>query len=458
MGYLRIIHKDRIDDWLHDYLKWYRNTMKKQEIEGSGYVYNRWIDFHIEMLSLRTFVGYKHPTPSILGQSVVNPNIDYNRCLQRCLILANEGGYKIITNRKMGDASVYSKWWKQPDKYKMFGVTIHEIEEAMDICDNKFFEQSEEKYSRLEELLNVPNSVFKVTLLPGYDDKKKGSSEMFSCTQVYHGRSKIVSTLSLYVVNDENLLKSTLKNFMYIKDLSNFKERITRQSDANNRHLSRNKNCSFFDFFGSQTAIRAHEVQAHCYHMDDRDQYELSSEETNLQFTNQRFEMPAPVVVYADFESAIDEKNKHKPIMLSYLAVSRITTIHTQLQVFHAPHENESGLHPFMDYLIQLQGSVKRHLFNELPLEYTLEIENNYRCAIDFPFCRKSFARGVRKVRHHAHVVGEYSNGVEVKYYEAGSTSIPVARSAIYNSHLTRRTIDYQYTSTMDFIMNSHSS
>ena len=51
--------------------KWYRNTMKEQETEGSGYVYNGWIEFHIEMFPLRTFVGYKHPIPSILGQSVV---------------------------------------------------------------------------------------------------------------------------------------------------------------------------------------------------------------------------------------------------------------------------------------------------------------------------------------------------------------------------------------------------
>ena len=33
----------------------------------------------------------------------------------------------------MGDESVYNKLWKQQDKYKVFGVMIHEIEEAMDI-------------------------------------------------------------------------------------------------------------------------------------------------------------------------------------------------------------------------------------------------------------------------------------------------------------------------------------
>ena len=110
LGHLRIIHKNHIDKWLKKYLKWYRNAMEEQEIEGSGFVYNGWIGFHIEMFILRTFVGYKHPTHSILGQSVVNPNIDDNRCLQRFLILASEGGYKIIANRKMGDVIVFNKW------------------------------------------------------------------------------------------------------------------------------------------------------------------------------------------------------------------------------------------------------------------------------------------------------------------------------------------------------------
>ena len=97
--------------------------------------------------------------------------------------------------------------------------------------------------------------------------------------------------------------------------------------------------------------------------------------------------MPAPVVLYADFESAIDEKNKHKPIILSCLAVSRIPTIHTQLQVFHAPHEDESDLHPFMEYLIQLQESVKRHLIKELSLKVTPKVEKDYRFTSVCPFC-----------------------------------------------------------------------
>ena len=102
----------------------------------------------------------------------------------------------------------------------------------------------------------------------------------------------------------------------------------------------------------SQIAVQTHEVQIFRDQLDERDQYELESQQTHLQFTNQRFEMPALVVVYADFESAIDKKNKHKLIMLSCLDVSHIPTIHTQLQVFHTPHEDESDLCFIINYQI----------------------------------------------------------------------------------------------------------
>ena len=146
--------------------------------------------------------------------------------------------------------------------------------------------------------------------------------------------------------------------------------------------------CRFCDnFFGSRKAVHDHEVQARRELVDESDQYELSNEETRLRFTNQpairnastgRREMPAQVVVNADFESAIDDKNRHKPIMLSCLAVSRIPAIQTQLRVFHAPHESEEDFRPFMEYLVQLQESVKTYLFDELPLENSRRLRRTF--------------------------------------------------------------------------------
>ena len=174
-------------------------------------------------------------------------------------------------NRKLGDASVYNKWWKQPDKSKVFGVTIHDIEEAMDICDNKSFDQSEEKFTRLEELLKVCLNVFENTLLPGYDDNCKDKYDLFTSYQVYKPKRK-GGCVSLCIVNDTREGEEIPKHFLYINDLSDFKHRMFRQSDAKNRNLARNLKCRFCDdFFGSRKAVLAHKVQAHRELMDDRD-------------------------------------------------------------------------------------------------------------------------------------------------------------------------------------------
>ena len=106
-------------------------------------------------------------------------------------------------------------------------------------------------------------------------------------------------------------------------------------------------------------------MQASSEQIDDCDQYELSSEDKRLRFTHQRFEITIPVVVYADFESAIDEKNRLKPIMLSCLTVSRTPDINTRLEIIHTPHEEERYFRPFMEYFMQLQERVKKYLFDE---------------------------------------------------------------------------------------------
>ena len=138
----------------------------------------------------------------------------------------------------MGDGSVYNKWWKQPDKYKVFGVTIHEIEEAMDICDNKAFEQSGEKFSRLEKLLNVTLNVIEVTMLPGYDDNSKDKNVHFTNPQIYSGH-KFTCVLSLCILNDTRDTNPFSKHFMYIKDLIGFKQCIYHKNDAKKKSIQK---------------------------------------------------------------------------------------------------------------------------------------------------------------------------------------------------------------------------
>ena len=80
--------------------------------------------------------------------------------------------------------------------------------------------------------------------------------------------------------------------------------------------------------------------------------------------------------------------------MLSCLAVSRIPAIDRQLRVFHAPHESEEDLRFFIDYLTQLQESVKEYLFDKLPLESTSKVERDFRATTVCPFCHKELDDG----------------------------------------------------------------
>ena len=96
--------------WLVEWLPEMVQKCRRGTRDGRKWLCLQWIGFHIEMFPLWTFVGYKHPTPSILGQSVVNPNIDDNRYLQQFLILASESRHKIIVHRNMSNQNSYNKW------------------------------------------------------------------------------------------------------------------------------------------------------------------------------------------------------------------------------------------------------------------------------------------------------------------------------------------------------------
>ena len=71
-----------------------------------------------------------------------------------------------------------------------------------------------------------------------------------------------------------------------------------------------------------------------------------------------------------------------------------------------------------MDYLFRLQENVKKYLFDEFPLENTPEIERDNQSMSVCPSCRKKLEED--KVKHFAHVTGEYSNATETRFFEAG--------------------------------------
>ena len=79
---------------------------------------------------------------------------------------------------------------------------------------------------------------------------------------------------------------------------------------------------------------------------------------------------------------------------------------------------------------------------------------------IRLPLCVTSVTRNWRVTRWDIMHMCQANTQMVLRWsiMRPDNTFSPVVRSAIYNSHSTRRTIDYQCTSTMDLIMISHSS
>ena len=82
-------------------------------------------------------------------------------------------------------------------------------------------------------MLKVSLNVFEITLLSGYDDNSKDKYDLFTSTQIYKPNSS-GGSVPLCIVNDTRMDEKEVipKHFLYIKDLSDFKHRIFRQSDV----------------------------------------------------------------------------------------------------------------------------------------------------------------------------------------------------------------------------------
>ena len=245
------------------------------------------------------------------------------------------------------------------------------------------------------------------------------------------------------------------KHFLYIKDLTGFKQRICCQNDLKNRNLSRNKKYRFCDFSDSQTAVQNHEEQIFWDQIDERDQYELESQQTHLQFTNQRFEMPAPVVMYADFESAIDEKNRPKSSYCPFWLCHE--SQQSKLNCKYSMHHTKKRTIFILSWTIWFNYKrVWRDIYSK---NCYWKWHQRSRDIIGLPLYVHSVTRNWRVTRWDIMHMCQTNTRMVLRWSitRLDNTFSPVVPSAIYNSQSTRRTIDCQCTSTRDLTITSHS-
>ncbi len=486
---------EMIEMFVNRYLDHYFQDKKDEEVGPSGLKLVGIVGGQVRLLPLKCFVGRAIETPTILGHTILNPCIDDNKCLQRCLILSVND--TISKNRNTNKPYQYERYWKKPEKNLVYGHTIPEIEKYLHIENDVPFFESYDKFYLLELYLHVKIVCYEMKMFDGFDKKsvKMENLSKMSIQKIFDSGVEYDKTIYLCILTD---VENSYKHFILIRNIVEFKKHVEHMTSLESNNLHRLRKCRWCDRYESPKLILIHEMKCHKELFPEKDLYILSDGDVRLQWTNQRYQMINPVCVYADFECSIDENGKHTPIMLSACTVSRTKKINNDINVFHSPNEKDSDFCDFIDYLLALRKNVVDELFNEKNLEINDKIISDYNNTHICPFCQckiveksemekvdkidsdqflelaedhigekdwyKKYMQEKRlseaeieykiqmkeiekkimnneevsddeindyqeylldqnkriKVKHHAHIEGNYSNGKTVKYYNAG--------------------------------------
>ena len=396
-GNKRVMTKGREKEWCMEFLLHeYQNLIEDLQMKGSGWVYAGNMGFEIVMIPLKVFVGAAIKTPTIIGETVVNACIDDNRCFQRSLINACDPSYD--KHRHVCDANRYNKYWNKPNKNLIFNHTIHEIEAAVNIQDNKPFVADPVNFEIIEHLLNIYITCYQFNMQSGFDIKSNTdeNAELFTFNPIYPLITKDEDAfrdnkphIYLCVLND---VEKELKHFTYIKDHERLLTNIQFISTNRNRNGSLKKDrkicCRWCPYINCHSIVLKHECKCHPEMVPEEEKYILEScPDKRMQFVHQRYHICSPYVGYADFESSIDQEKKHKPIMLSTTFVSRDPKMLDCHKTFYGPHEDPKDFVPYIEFLMNIRRKIDALHFNAENLIVTEEIEKDYEDAEVCPFC-----------------------------------------------------------------------
>ena len=288
-------------------------------------------------------------------------------------------------------------------------------------CDKKYVEKldysgiefpvSVKQYNKIEKQNNIRVNVF------GYEEKQP--------YVIYLSKEKFDSCLNLLL-----LTEGEVKHYCLIKDFNKFMYNETK-------HKERKHFCMYcLQCLSSKEHLEKHKVD--CIEINGEQAIKMPEPGSKIAFTNYRKQLPAPFVIYADFE-AITEKVDEKAPQKSYTEqYQKHTACGYGYKVvccyddkFSKPikiYRGEMAIHKFMkDMLAEVkycQEVVETHFTK--PLKMTDEDEESFQRAEECHICKKPYVTsdvGVRKVgvrnvknvkienvrvRDHCHITGKY--------------------------------------------------
>ena len=282
-------------------------------------------------------------------------------------------------------------------------------------CDKKYVEKldysgiefpvSVKQYNKIEKQNSINVNVF------GYEegrlDKEGQPYEEGQPYVIYISKEKFNSCLNLLLINE-----GEVKHYCLLKDFNKFMYNQTN-------HKERKHFCMYcLQCLSSKEHLEKHKVV--CVEINGKQAVEMPSPGSTIEYQNYRKKLPAPFVIYADFE-AITEKvsekapqksrteqyQKHTACGYGYKVVCCYDDKFSKpIKVFRG----KMAIHKFMeDMLAEVKycQKVNRIHFTK-PIEMTDEDEKSFKRAKECHICKIPYITGDVRVRDHCHVTGKY--------------------------------------------------
>ena len=282
-------------------------------------------------------------------------------------------------------------------------------------CDKKYVEKldysgiefpvSVKQYNKIEKQNSINVNVF------GYEegrlDKEGQPYEEGQPYVIYISKEKFNSCLNLLLINE-----GEVKHYCLLKDFNKFMYNQTN-------HKERKHFCMYcLQCLSSKEHLEKHKVV--CVEINGKQAVEMPSPGSTIEYQNYRKQLPAPFVIYADFE-AITEKvsekapqksrteqyQKHTACGYGYKVVCCYDDKFSKpIKVFRG----KMAIHKFMeDMLAEVKycQKVNRIHFTK-PIEMTDEDEKSFKRAKECHICKIPYITGNKRVRDHCHVTGKY--------------------------------------------------
>ena len=270
-------------------------------------------------------------------------------------------------------------------------------------CDKKYVEKldysgiefpvSVKQYNKIEKQNNIRVNVF------GYEEGQR--------YVIYVSKEKFNSCLNLLLITE-----GEVKHYCLIKDFNKFMHRQTK-------HDGRKHFCMYcLQCLSSKEHLEKHKVD--CIEINGKQAIRMPEPESIIEFTNYRKQLPAPFVIYADFEAItekVDEKAPQKSCTEQY---QKHTACGYGYKVvccyddkFSKPIKIYRGEMAIQKFMKDMLAEVKycRNVVNDhftKPLEMTDEDEESFQRAKECHICKRPYIIANQGVRDHCHATGKY--------------------------------------------------